>query len=305
MVKKYQGVFSVICTPFDDREEIDEAALRRHIRWLIDEGRVHAIIPCGSTGEFAALSAAERRQVVEITLDEVKHQLPVIAGAAACSTRETIQNAREYQKMGADGVMVVPPYYGHISQDEIYDHYASLARSVDLPVMVYNNPGTSGSDILPLTLARLAAFDNVVAVKESSGQMQRVVDIQQRCEERLEVLCGCDTLPLEMFAMGVRGWVAAPSNIIPRECVALYELAALQADFKAAGELYARIRPLFELFEESGQYVQLAKAGLTLMGRSMGLPRRPLLPPSHELIARLRVLLDSIAAQPVTVAERS
>jgi 4-hydroxy-tetrahydrodipicolinate synthase len=144
-------------------------------------------------------------------------------------------------------------------------------------------------------LARLAVFDNIVAVKESSGLMQRVTDIQQRCDGRLEVLCGCDTLPLEMFAMGVKGWVAAPSNIIPRECVRLYDLAVVQGDFKAAGDLYCQIRPLFELFEESGQYVQLAKAGLALLGRSVGLPRKPLLPPSAEFVVRLKTLLDTFA----------
>ena len=292
MQKKYQGVFAVLCTPFDDREAVDEAALRRHIRWLIDGGKVHGIIPCGSTGEFAFLTEQERRQVVQVTLDEVRHALPVIAGAAACSTRETIEYAQAYQKMGVDGVMVVPPYYGHVSQDEIYYHYAALAQNVDLPVVVYNNPGASGSDILPPTLERLAQFDNIAAIKESSGQMQRVVDILQRCGDRLEILCGCDTLPLEMFAMGVRGWVAAPANVIPKECVALYELAVVKNDLKAAWDLYCKIRPLFELFETSGQYVQLAKAGLALMGRSLGLPRKPLLPPSDELLGRLKVLLD-------------
>jgi 4-hydroxy-tetrahydrodipicolinate synthase len=293
MPKKYQGVFAVVCTPFDDHEAVDETALRRHIRWLIDDCKVHGIIPCGSTGEFAFLTELERKQVVQVTIDEVRGKLPVIAGAAACSTRETIQYAQAYQKMGADAVMVVPPYYGHISQDEIYFHYATLARNVDLPIVVYNNPGTSGSDILPPVLARLVELENIAAIKESSGQMQRVVDIMQRCGDRLEILCGCDTLPLEMFAMGVRGWIAAPANIIAKECVALYELAVLKNDFKAAWELYCKIRPLFELFEESGQYVQLAKAGLALLGRPLGLPRKPLLPPSDELVARLKGLLDS------------
>ena len=301
MPKKYQGVFAVVCTPFDDQGAVDQAALRRHIRWLIDDCKVHGIIPCGSTGEFAFLTEQERKQVVEVTLAEVDKKLPVIAGAAACSTRETILYAQSYQRMGADGVMVVPSYYGHLSQDEIYAHYSVLARNVDLPIIVYNNPGVSGSDILPPLLARLAEFENIVAVKESSGHMQRVVDILQRCGDRLEVLCGCDTLPLEMFAMGVRGWIAAPANIIAKQCVGLYELAVVENDLKAAWELYAKIRPLFELFEESGQYVQLAKAGLALMGRSIGLPRPPLLPPSSELLARLKVLLDSLATLPLGI----
>jgi len=295
MPKKYQGVFAVLCTPFDAAEAVDEAALRRHIRWLIDECNVHGIIPCGSTGEFAFLTEAERRQVIQVTIEEVGGRLPVIAGAAACSTRETIAYARSCQALGADGVMVVPPYYGHLTQDEVYFHYSALAQAIELPVVVYNNPGASGTDILPPTLACLVEFANIVAIKESSGQMQRVVDIRQRCGDRLEILCGCDTLPLEMFAMGVRGWIAAPANIIPRECVALYEQAVLKNDFRTAWELYGKIRPLFELFESSGQYVQLAKAGLALIGRPVGLPRKPLLPPSEALEERLKGLLDAIS----------
>jgi 4-hydroxy-tetrahydrodipicolinate synthase len=294
MKPNYQGVFVPISTPFDDQGEVDEAALRRHLRWLIDEGGVQGIIPCGSTGEFAALSEAERKQVVEITLDEVRRSVPVIAGAAACSTRETIQYARAYQAMGVDAVMVVPPYYGHVSQDEIYEHYAGLARSVDLPIVVYNNPGTSGSDILPPVMARLTQFENIVAVKESSGIMQRTTDILQRCEGRLEILCGCDTLALEMFSVGVKAWIAAPANVAAGACVRLYEQAVVQKDFKAAWDTYCRLRPLLELFESSGQYIQMAKAGLALLGRPVGLPRLPLLPPTPEMVARLKILLDSV-----------
>jgi 4-hydroxy-tetrahydrodipicolinate synthase len=294
MAKKYRGLYTVVCTPFDPDGGVDEATLRRHLRWLIDECQVHGIIPCGSTGEFAFLTEQERKQVVEITVDEVKKLLPVIAGAAACSTRETIQYAQCYQDMGVDAVMVVPPYYGHLSQEELYYHFSTLARNVDLPVMLYNNPGTSGSDMLPALIARLAEFDNITAIKESTGIMQRVVDILQRCGDRLEVLCGCDTLVMEMFAMGVEGWIAAPSNVAAKQCAQMYELMVVQKDFKKSWELYSRLRPLMDLFESSGQYVQLAKAGLEIMGRPIGLPRKPLLPPSDELVASLKVILDAL-----------
>jgi 4-hydroxy-tetrahydrodipicolinate synthase len=294
MDKKYKGVYTVVCTPFDQQGELDGAALRRHIRWLVDDCRVHGIIPCGSTGEFAFLTEAERKQVVAITVDEVKQRLPVVAGAAACSTRETIMYSRCYQGLGVDAVMVVPPYYGHLSQEELYYHYATLAGAIDLPIVVYNNPGTSGSDILPSTLARLAEFGNIVAVKESTGVMQRVVEIMQRCGDQFEVLCGCDTLVMEMFAMGVEGWIAAPANVAAKRCVEMYELMVVQKDFTKAWELYSQLRPLMDLFESSGLYVQLAKAGLEMMGRSIGLPRKPLLPPSEELKASLKAILDTL-----------
>lgn len=294
MDKKYKGIFAVIITPFDASGEVDEAALRRHIRWLVDECGVHGIIPCGSTGEFAFLSEAERKRVVTITVDEVGHRLPVIAGAAACATREVIAYAHCYQDMGVDGLMVVPAYYGHLSQDELYGHYAAIAAGVDLPIVLYNNPGASGSDILPTTVARLAGFGNIVAIKESSGIMQRVVDIQLLAGECIEVLCGCDTLSMEMFAIGVAGWVAAPANVAAKQCVRLYQLIVEQRDLAAGRAYYQKVRPLFDLFEGSGQYVALAKAGLELLGRPVGLPRPPLLRPSDALKAQLKQLLESL-----------
>ncbi len=292
MDKQYKGVFTVVCTAFDEQGDVDEAALRRHIRWQVDECKVHGIIPCGSTGEFAFLTPQERQQVVGITVDEVKKQVPVIAGAAACATREVIDAGNCYKDMGVDGIMVVPSYYGHLNQGELYTHYSEIARNVNLPVIVYNNPGTSGSDILPTTVAKLATeFENIVAIKESTGAMQRVVDIQLLAGDAIEVLCGCDTLSLEMFRMGVQGWIAAPANVFAKQCVKLYELAVVQKDQDAAWEFYKQARPIFDLFENSGQYVALAKAGLDLLGRGIGKPRKPLAEPSDEYRAELKALI--------------
>jgi len=294
MEKKYRGVFAVTCTPFDGKGDLDELALRKHIRYLIDTCGVHSIISNGSTGEFAFMTEAERTRVMEITLDEVNQKVPVIIGAAACSTRETIQNAQRAKDAGADGVMVVSPYYGSLSQEELYQHFATLAQSVSIPIIVYNNPGTSKSDILPATVARLAEFDNIVAIKESSGEMQRVSEIMRRCGDKIEVLCGCDTLVLEMFQMGIEGWIAAPANLIGELCVELFDLAVKQKDFNRAKELYYKILPLTSLFESSGKYVQLAKAGLMMRGMSIGEPRKPLLLPDSQLQEELRAILDSL-----------
>jgi 4-hydroxy-tetrahydrodipicolinate synthase len=297
MEKKYKGVFAVVCTAFNDQGDVDEAALRRHIRWLVDDCKVHGIIPCGSTGEFAFLSEQERKLVVSITLDEVKKQLPVIAGSAACATKEVIEYSQYYQALGVDGVMIIPSYYGHLNQEELYFHYSTIAKNVNLPIIVYNNPGTSGSDILPPTVARLAKFENIVAVKESTGIMQRVVDINLLVEDRIEVLCGCDTLAMEMFAMGVEGWIAAPSNVVAKQCVRLYELMVEKKDTAAAWKLYKQLRPVLDLFENSGQYVALSKAGLELLGRPIGQPRKPLLPPSDEILGQLKALLEDITKE--------
>jgi 4-hydroxy-tetrahydrodipicolinate synthase len=294
MEKKYKGVYVVVCTPFGPAGELDEAALRRHIRYIMDEGGAHGIIPCGSTGEFAFLNEAEKTRVIEVTVDEVDHQLPVYAGVAACATRDVVANGRCAKAIGVEGIMVVPSYYGGLSQDELYRHYETIARGVDLPMILYNNTGTTHSDILPETVERLAAIDNIVAIKESTGSMQRVLDIQYRCGDNLEVLCGCDTLAFEMMAVGVEGWVAAPANVAARQCVRLYELMFVEQDIAAAKAYYRRIRPLFELFEGSGKYVQLAKAGLEMLGHGIGIPRPPLQPPSSDLLAQLKEILTAI-----------
>ena len=296
MGKNYRGVYAVVCTPFNEKGKVDEEALRRLLRWLVDDCKVHGIIPCGSTGEFAFLTEQERKLVVAISIDEVKKQLPVIVGAAACATGDVIDYSNCYKDMGADGVMVVPSYYGHLNQDELYYHYSTIAENVDLPIVVYNNPGTSGSDILPATIARLAELDNIVALKESSGIMQRVMDINLLAGDKIEVLCGCDTLALEMFMMGVEGWIAAQANVAAKQCVKLYQMAVEQKDITAAKAFYNTIRPLFDLFEGSGQYVQLAKAGLEMIGHSAGEPRKPLLPVSPELKDKLKSILTEIEA---------
>jgi 4-hydroxy-tetrahydrodipicolinate synthase len=294
MTKIFRGVFAVTCTPFDEAGGIDESALRRHLRWMVDEGGVHGVVPTGSTGEFAFLSEAERKQVVAITIDEIQGKLPVVVGSAACSTRETVMYAQYAQNAGAQGVMVVPPYYGHLSQAELYTHFKELAKSIDIPILLYNNPGTSGSDLLPETVARLSEIKNVRGIKESTGNMQRVHAIQIACSERFEIVCGCDTLPLEMFRMGVEGWVAAPANTIPAECVRLYELAIEKKDEVNARALYFNLLPLFELFEGTGQYVQLNKCALELLNKSIGLPRKPLLPCDSQLKKKLGDILEKI-----------
>ena len=294
MEKKYKGVYAVACTAFDTRGDFDEVAMSRHIRFLVDDCGVQGIIPTGSTGEFAFLNEQERLRIIDVTLEEVNKKVPVHIGTAACSTRETIKYAQLAQQAGANGVMVVPPYYGHLDQEELFDHFSTLAHNLDIPIIVYNNPGTSGSDILAPTVARLSQFKNIAAIKESTGLMQRVAEITRLCGDQIEVLCGCDTLVLEMFLMGVEGWVAAPANVIGKQCVELYKLAVEQKDFEKARELYFKLLPLTDLFESTGKYVQLAKAGLEMIGRSIGEPRKPLLPPDPELRQTLKRILDDL-----------
>ena len=294
MVKEWHGVFVVVCTPFDKKGAVDEAVLRRHLRFLLDEGKVHGVIPTGSTGEFASLSEAERKRVVEITLDEVRGRAPVVAGAAAVSTQDTIMYARSAEEAGADGVMIVPPYYCHPTERELHEHYRSVAKRIHIPIMVYNNPSTSGVDMLPALVARLAEIENVTHIKESSGDMHRVSEIMRLCGDRMTVFCGADNLALEMFMLGVQGWVAAPANVLPKQCVELFELAVVKKDLEKARSLYFKLLPFFTALE-SGQFVQYVKASLEILGRSVGPPRRPLMLPGKEDYRNLKAVLDLLA----------
>ena len=290
--RKWFGVYAVVCTPFTKDEELDEAALRRHIRFLLDAG-VHGIIPTGSTSEFAALSESERKRIVDITIEEVNGKLPVVVGTAAVSTRDTIRYSQYAENAGADGVMIVSPYYCHPTERELYYHYQAVAESIHLPMMLYNNPFTSGVDMQPALIARLAEMDNVSYIKESSGDMRRVSEIMRLCGDKMTVFCGADNLALEMFAIGVPGWVAAPANAIPKQCVQLYELAVVKKDLEKARELYFKMLPYFTALE-SGQFVQYVKASLEILGHSIGVPRRPLLRPSEEEIEHLKEILATL-----------
>ena len=286
------GVYAVVCTPFTENEELDEETLRRHLRFLLD-ARVHGIIPTGSTSEFASLSEAERKRVVDITIDEVKGRVPVVVGTAAVSTRDTIMYSQYAERAGADGVMIVPPYYCHPTEREIYQHYKAVAESIHLPIMVYNNPWTSGVDMQPALVARLSEIENVAYIKESSGDMRRVSEIMRLCGDRITVFCGADNLALELFAVGVQGWVAAPANAIPKQCVQLYELAAVKKDLEKARELYFKMLPLFSALE-SGQFVQYVKASLEILGKPIGAPRKPLLRPAEEDYRKLEGILRAL-----------
>ncbi len=294
MQNPFRGVYVVMCTPFTKDGSVDEQALRQHVRNLIDVGGVHGVMPVGSTGEFAALTDDEIRRVIDVTVDEVAGQIPVVAGTAAVSTAKTIANTQYAKDAGADGALIVSPYYCHPNAEEIVGHFRAVSGAVDLPIMLYNNPGTSGVDIWPETVAQVAECDNIVCIKESSGDMTRVCDIMRRCGDKIDVFCGCDTLVMEMLLMGAVGWVAPPANFIPELCVSLHDAIVVDKDIDAARKLYYKMLPLLHMFESTGQYIQLSKAALNILDRPYGIPRLPLLPASDGAQRRLKAILDSV-----------
>jgi 4-hydroxy-tetrahydrodipicolinate synthase len=291
MLDGFSGVFVALVTPMTQDGELDLSALRGFVEHLIECG-VHGVIPLGSTGEFYALDAEERRAVLTATLDTVAARVPVLVGTNAGSTREVIAHCQVAAEEGADGVLLAAPYYSLPSDDELFQHFARVEKAIDLPIMLYNYPDRTGVDLTPDLIARLAELDGIQYVKESSGEASRITEIIQRCGDRIDVFCGSDGIALESLERGAVGWVAGAANILPAELVQLVDLAAEEGRHQNAQDLYDRLLPLLSELE-SGKYTQKVKAGCELTGHPVGPPRGPLMPLATEELERLRTLLPA------------
>ncbi|MEE9247286.1 MAG: 4-hydroxy-tetrahydrodipicolinate synthase [Dehalococcoidia bacterium] len=296
-MERFAGIMPPIPTPFNADYSLNTDALRSLVEFLVVEG-VHAIIPLGSTGEFARQSIEERKRVLEVCLDQARGRIPVIAGTAAPGTREVIELSRHAERAGARGLQVVAPFYGKPSEDELFEHYRWVAESVGIPILIYNNPGTSGIDMSPPFLARLSEIPNITGVKEATGDPKRVRQILKLAPDGFDVYAGTDDYFFESFLFGARGWVSGSANLVPRRCVELYELAVVKEDFKAAKVAYADIADLCDMMETEA-FVQNIKAGLEILGLEAGPPRPPFLPAGPEVRDQIKALLDKLGAGPI------
>jgi 4-hydroxy-tetrahydrodipicolinate synthase len=279
-------------TPFNSKEIVDLEGYRSNIDFYIENG-VHGLITGGSTGEFASLSLDELEKVISTAVDQARGRVPVLAGAGQCSTRQTIAVSRYAQDAGADGLLIVPPFYSKPSDEEILKHYAAISKAVDIPIMVYNNPFTSKVDMKPELIGRLAKHQHITHVKESSGDVSRISKIRRITNEKMTIFAGADNLTLESFLMGAKGWVSVTANVLPKECAQLYELAVVKRDLERAKSLYERLLPFCNLLEDTGMFAALSKAGLDILGKTGGKPRMPMMPPSRHQIEQLRSFLSS------------
>ena len=293
MASELKGIFPAVVTPMTAEQEVDYEALSGFVRYLIEVGGVHGVIPLGSTGEYYALNAEERKLVVQTTLDAVSGRVPVLAGTNAGSTREVVRYSQQAQEQGADGLLLAAPYYSLPTTEGLWEHFRVINSEIDVPIMLYNYPGRTGVDMTPDLIVRLAELDNVRYVKESTGDISRVSEIIRRCGDRITVFCGCDTAALESFVMGAAGWVGGVINVLPKDHVELFDLAVTNGDVPAARELYYRLLPILAMMEQSGKYTQLVKAGCELTGHPVGPPRLPLVPPSADEVARLAEILPA------------
>jgi 4-hydroxy-tetrahydrodipicolinate synthase len=290
-MEKLGGTFVVMVTPFTPDERLDEKGFRENIDWYILEG-IHGVICLGSTGEFANLSIEERKSVIDLTVDQVRDRVPIIAGTAANSTRETIEMTKYAQDAGAVAALIVAPFYGLPTQEDLYEHYKSISENVSIPIMVYNNPGFSGVDMLAPLIERLAVIDNILYLKESTGDIKRVHEIMLRCGDRIDVWCGWDDLAYEFFSLGCRGWVAPVANFMPKTAVELFTLVE-KKEYEKARALYFKMLPLLSYLEE-GQLLAKVKEAMNMIGKAGGKPRRPFLPITEEQKNELRAMLSEV-----------
>lgn len=293
--KRIRGNFPVLVTPFkEDESIIDEKRLRSHIDRLIEEG-VNGLVASGSTAEFASLSREERERIIRITIEHVDGRVPVIVGGMAPSTWETIRWCKFAEDLGAVGVMVVSPYYGAQTDEALYQHFKTVAESVSIPVMPYNNIDTSGNDLVPDIMIRLVKEDKIHYMK-ACVDTRRIQIIKGACGDEINIFTGVDDLMFQAFALGAVGCVSGGSNVIPWVVNKLWSLLVENNDLKAAREPWYKYEPLATIFETSKTWLPDLKAACAMVGDPVGNCRRPFLPTSEEKKKEIRGLLENLGA---------
>jgi 4-hydroxy-tetrahydrodipicolinate synthase len=287
----FTGCGTALVTPFRQDLSLDEDTLRSLIRRQIESG-IDFLVPCGTTGESPTLSRAEHVRVVAITVEEAKGKVPVLAGAGGYNTAEVIALGKELLHLGVDGLLSVNPYYNRPTQEGLYQHFKAIADAVPLPIVLYNIPGRTGVNIETPTLRRLADVENIVAVKEASGNISQMAAVAHAMPERFDILCGDDAITIPLIALGGRGIVSVVSNEIPAEMTRLAHLA-MEGDFAGARAMQRAWIPLMEMnFIESNPIP--VKTAMALMGLLEPVWRLPMTPPAPETRARVESVLRSV-----------
>ncbi|OLP01966.1 dihydrodipicolinate synthase family protein [Mycolicibacterium porcinum] len=270
------GILAYPVTPFTEDQRVDTGKLAALVDQLVTDG-AHGIVPLGSTGESAYLTEAEFDAVIDTTIGVVDRRVPVIIGASDLTTANTIRRVQYAERAGADAVMVLPISYWKLSEREIAQHYAAIGAAIGIPIMVYNNPATSGIDMRPELLVQMFDdIDNVTMVKESTGDITRMERLSELTDGKLPFYNGSNPMILKAFKAGAKGWCTAAPNLLPQPCLDLYA-AARAGDWSKAEAIYTEFKPFLE-FIVAGGLPTTIKGGLELLGRSVGDPRPPLLP---------------------------
>jgi 4-hydroxy-tetrahydrodipicolinate synthase len=291
MRQAFTGCGTALVTPFRSDSALDEAAVARLARRQIEAG-IHFLVPCGTTGESPTLSEEERVRVVEICVAEAKGRVPVLAGAGGYDTREVIHSAQRMQRAGADGLLSVTPYYNKPTREGLFQHYRAIAEAVPLPIIIYNVPGRTGTNVDAQTLTRLSALPNVVGVKEASGNMTQMCEVCNVMPDDFIVLSGDDALTLPLMAVGGRGIISVASNAIPAEMSRMVEHAEAN-DFASARRLHQQLLPFMQVnFVESNPGP--IKSAMASMGLLEEVYRLPMVPPESSSKARIAAVLQKV-----------
>lgn len=284
MRQQFTGVGTALITPFTTSGALDEAGVKRLAKRQVEAG-IHFLVPCGTTGETPTLSAAERRRVVELTLEAAGGKVPVMAGAGGYDTAEVVHAAKEMKSLGVQGLLSVTPYYNKPTPEGLYQHFSRIAEATDLPVLLYNVPGRTGCNIDAATCARLATIPNVIGVKEASGNITQMVEVCHAVPKDFLVMSGDDALTLPLMAIGGRGLISVASNIIPAEMAQMIE-AAERGDYATARHMHHRLVPLMlgNFVESNPGPVKYAMAVLGLCEEVFRLPVVSPRPASQEKV---------------------
>ena len=295
----FKGCGTALITPFRKDLSLDEAAMRRLVERQVQAG-IDFLVPCGTTGESPTLTRAEHLRVVEITLEVAKGKVPVVAGAGGYNTSEVIELAHELQHMGVDGILSVTPYYNKPTQEGLYQHYKAIAGAVKLPFIVYNVQGRTGVNVETTTLKRLSEIDNIVAVKEASGNIGQMAAVCHNMPTNFAILSGDDAITIPLISLGGCGLISVASNEIPAEMTKLTNLA-MKGDFAAARAMQKQWLPLMDInFVESNPIP--VKAAMAMMGLIEPAYRLPMCPPQPQNQAKIEAVLKSAGLLPASVA---
>ena len=285
------GIIPAMVTPLTAEDELNETALRKLANHLIDGGS-HALFAVGSQGEFWAFSREEKRRIEQIVVDEAKGRVPVYAGTAAVTTRAAVALTQDAEAIGVDAVSILTPFFLSPSEGELYDHYRAIAEHTKLPIVLYSNPSRTGVNISPKLLSRLAAIDNIVGIKDSSGDLQLTAEYVRVAPEDFSVLMGRDTLILAGLMYGAKGSIAATANVQPDLVVSIYE-RYMAGDIGGAREAQQALAPLRLAFSW-GTFPVVIKEALDLMGMEAGPSRAPVGPMTSEKREQLREVLEGM-----------
>ncbi len=292
MVFKVRGIIPPMITPFDEEEKVDCKTLKKMNNYLIDAG-VHGVFPLGSTGEGYGIDFDEKRKVIETVLEATNNRVPVYAGTGAITTKESVRLTEMATKIGVDALSVITPYFISPNEEELYTHYKEIASSTDLPIILYNNPGRTGVDLSLELIIRLSSIDNIVGIKDSSGDMSKAAEIIRCTGKGFAVLAGRDTLIYGFLAYGGHGSVAATANIVPELVVSIYELYQ-KGEYKTALDAQFKLAPLRMAFS-LGSFPVIMKEGLKLRGIDVGNTLNPIKPLTAEAREKLKEIINNVS----------